>query len=397
MTLLTPNMNLPYSTINVDTGLTWEQNLNNALGVSGGGIDSHNHTSGNGVAIPPEGLNINKNLNFNGYSPVNIGSAVFNQQLTLSTLNALFVGTDGNLYFNDGDGDPSIQITAGGVVNATSSGISSGTATASFVTSVLVVNAASNTPANIQGGSLLIGNNVAASKFLTLAPPSAMAVNYSLTLPNLPASTLPVTLSNAGVFSTSQISTAMIANGAVTTTQIASATITSANIAITTIVASNISDATITIDKLAVMTVNDPAPIGGVMFVSPVSTTTASTSYVTIASSALACGGRPVKVSVQPSPVSAFPAAYVGVLFSAAGATASAQFRFLRDGNQIGEFRCGSDSTRNNGPMLYPPGSLSMLDCTPSAGSHTYSLQMLVTDATNTAAIQNCAFVAYEI
>ena len=54
----TPNMNLPESIVNVDSGLTWEQNLNKSLTI----IDGHNHTTGYGVPIPPAGLNINSDL-----------------------------------------------------------------------------------------------------------------------------------------------------------------------------------------------------------------------------------------------------------------------------------------------------------------------------------------------
>ncbi len=183
MSTVTPNMNLVVSTIGVDSGLLWEQNLNASLTL----IDQHNHSPGYGVQINPSGININATLPMNNNALSTIGSLVFQQQSSLATLNALFVGVDGNLYFNDGAGDPSIQITAGGVVNATASGIASGTATASFVSSVLVVNAAPTLPANIQGASILLGNNSAGSKYLTLSPPPAMAANFNLTLPSLPS------------------------------------------------------------------------------------------------------------------------------------------------------------------------------------------------------------------
>lgn len=242
MSTISPNMNLIISTVGVDSGLLWEQNLNASLLT----IDNHNHTPGNGVQIPPSGLNINSALGFNNQQITNVNSILFAQQNSLSDLNAIFVGTDGNLYFNDGAGDPSIQITAAGTVNATSSGISSGTATASFVSSVLVVNSAPNTPANIQGGSILLGNNVVNSKFLTLQPPSAMAANFSLTLPSLPIATSFLTLDTSGNI----VGSIPISQG-ITASNIANQTITQAQMANLSIGTPQLIDGSVTLAKLA--------------------------------------------------------------------------------------------------------------------------------------------------
>lgn len=176
-------MGFPISSIGSDSGLIWEQNLNQALLT----IDQHNHTPGSGVQIPPSGLNINAPLPFNNQLATGVQAVVFNAQTgisaTVPAVGAAYLsGVD--LYFNDGTGtNPPIQITSGGAVNATSSGISSGTATASFVGSILVVNQAANTPASIQSGSLLIGNNTASSNFCTLEVPTALASNYNFILP----------------------------------------------------------------------------------------------------------------------------------------------------------------------------------------------------------------------
>lgn len=189
---ISPNMNLPVPNVGQDPGPDWANNNNACWGIA----DQHNHSTGSGVQIPPSGLNINSTLTFQNNSATNLQATVFTPQLSLTTLNALYVeGVD--LFFNDGSSNV-IQLTSGGLVNATSSGISSGTATASFVSSVLVVNAATLTPANIQGGSLLLGNNVASSKFLTLSPPNAMAANYGLVLPPLPSVQSIMTLDNSG-------------------------------------------------------------------------------------------------------------------------------------------------------------------------------------------------------
>lgn len=194
MSTMSPNMNMPISTVGVDTGTTWEQNLNASLSI----LDGHDHTPGKGVPITPSGLNINAPVDFQNQQAINLMGVKFTPQLSDLTLNEVYVqGVD--LYYNDSNGNV-IQLTASGSVNATSSGISDGTATASFVAGVLVVNSAPLTPANIQVGSVKLGNNVASSKFLTLSPPNAMAADYTLTLPSLPGVTSFVTLDTSGNF-----------------------------------------------------------------------------------------------------------------------------------------------------------------------------------------------------
>lgn len=255
-------MNLVESTIGVDSGLLWEQNLNASLDR----IDQHNHTSGNGIKIPPSGLNINASLPMNNNPLISINSLVFSQQLSLATLNSLFVGTDGNLYFNDGAGDPSIQITSAGAVNATSSGIVDGASTASFVSSVLVVDSAPNIPANIKGASLLLGNNVLASHYLTLSPPAAMASDFTLTFPSLPASEKVLALDSSGNFQTNflvpgsqianlTITAANIANNTITATQIANLAIGTSQIAAQAVTAAKIANGTVTATQIAANTI----------------------------------------------------------------------------------------------------------------------------------------------
>lgn len=191
--VLSPNMNLPIPGVGTEAGPQYAFDINSALTL----IDQHNHTPGYGEQIPSAGLNINSALTFNNQQAIDLQATVFTPQSSVSTLNALYVsGID--LYFNDGNGDPAIQITKNGAVNATSSGIVSGTASAGFVTGVLVVDSAPNTPADIQVGSVLLGNTVALSNFLTLSPPAAMASNFTITLPNLPASTSFLTIDTSG-------------------------------------------------------------------------------------------------------------------------------------------------------------------------------------------------------
>lgn len=254
MSTPSPNMGLTISTVNVDSGLAWETNLNASLNV----IDGHNHTPGYGVQIPPDGLDINSNLTFQNNSAINLQSCIFTNQSSFSTLNALYV-IGNELWFNDATSP--VQITAAGSVNATTSGISSGSATASFSGGVLIVNSATNTPANIQARSILLGNDVANSNYLTLSPPSAMASNINETLPTIPAVTSIMQMNSSGVMtaaltvdnSTIVISsqTLEVPTGGITATQIADNTITATQIANGTITATQIENETITDVQIA--------------------------------------------------------------------------------------------------------------------------------------------------
>lgn len=211
---ISPNMNLPVPSVGVDFGPDWANNLNASLSI----IDQHNHSSGSGVQITPNGLNINSDLSFISNNAINIRSSRYTPQLSVlsgaSDLGCVYV-SGADLYYNDTSGNQ-VRITSGGSVNATSSGISSGSATASFVASVLVVNAASNTPANIQVASILLGNNISGSNYLTLSPPSAMGSNFSLILPNVPASTSFLQIDNSG-----NISGAIPVSGGITASNLA--------------------------------------------------------------------------------------------------------------------------------------------------------------------------------
>lgn len=248
----TPNMNLLGITIGEDTGLTIETNYNTNANT----LDSHNHSAGSGVPITPAGLSISSDLTFNNNNITQLKSGRFSVQTNplsgASDISCIYsAGTAGDLYFNDLAGNQ-IPITSGGTVNATSSGISSGTATASFISSILVVNAASNTPANIQAASILIGNNVASSNFITLSAPSALSSSYSLVLPVLPASPLFVTLDSSGNFSTANnIQGTQVAAASLTGTQLASATVTNSNMAANSVDTAQLVNGSVTAAKLA--------------------------------------------------------------------------------------------------------------------------------------------------
>lgn len=201
------NMNLPIPQVGVDPGPQWATDVNNCLTL----IDQHNHTPGYGIAVPPAGLNINADLTIQGNNLINIRSDRYLLNVSplagASDLACVYVaGAD--LYYNDTAGNQ-VRLTAAGSVNATSSGISSGTASASFSAGTLVVNQNTNTPGNIEAGSILLGNNVASSPYLTLSPPT-LSGGYTITLPSLPGSLLPLSIDNVGNMSAAQITMAQL-------------------------------------------------------------------------------------------------------------------------------------------------------------------------------------------
>lgn len=377
MAILTPNMGLTLPTIGVDSGLTWEEGVNANSNI----LDDHDHSPGNGVPISASGININSNLSFNNNSAINLKSLQLTAQSSLSALRSIYsIGAD--LYYNDGAGNV-IQMTSGGSVNATSSGISSGTATASFVSSVLVVNSAANTPANIQGGSLLIGNNVANSKFLTLAPPSAMAANFTLTLPSLPAATNIMTLDTSG-------NIAATLNVDNTSLQISGNAIGIKNFGVSQQAIAN---------RLTGSTVG----IGGVAISSSCgnfSTSSSSPVNVTNLSVTITTNGNPVQLKLIYDGSGGTNAGIVGAFVNASASGNVAKVYLLNGATVIDQTLVAlsyvpSSAISGNYDITLPSSSVSHMDF-PAAGTYTYKVQ-ISGDGVSTAFLTFSKLVAYEI
>jgi len=196
-----PNMSLILPTVGSQPSPTWAQDLNASLSI----VDQHDHSSGNGVPITPAGLNISSDLSFQENNAVAVRSARFTAQgspLALPTdLNCAYVsGVD--LYYNDGNGNQ-IQITASGGVAGSPGSIGSLVSPASCTyvsaTPAFVFQSAANTPANLDGGSLVLRNISASSNGITINPPGALAASYSVTFPAaLPAGQRFATLDASG-------------------------------------------------------------------------------------------------------------------------------------------------------------------------------------------------------
>lgn len=221
-TTTTTNMGLTVPGVGTEPGPNYASELNSNMTI----LDTHSHTAGNGVFITTGALNINAALPMNGWTVTNAAGVQLAKQSSASSTNGTISVTGVDLYYTDYNGNQ-IQMTASGAINATTSGISSGSATASFSAGQLIVNSATATPANIKAGSYFFGNNIASSNYAELSAPSSLAANYSMILPLLPASTSFVQLDASGNFTASVgvsagITAANISAGTITTTQISS-------------------------------------------------------------------------------------------------------------------------------------------------------------------------------
>lgn len=115
MTTTTPDMGLILPDVSVTAGPQWATLLNAALTA----IDSHNHSTGQGVAINPSGLNINADLTFAQNNATNLRSArLFNNSSFSAGVNDLtcLYALNNELYYRDGAGN-TIQFTSGGFLN----------------------------------------------------------------------------------------------------------------------------------------------------------------------------------------------------------------------------------------------------------------------------------------
>lgn len=242
-TISSTNMSMPVPVVAVDPGPQWATDVNSCLGI----LDAHNHAPGYGVQITPDGLDISSDLSFQTNNAISLKSARFSSQNAVlsggSDLGCLYV-VSADLYYNDENGNQ-IRITQSGGIAGSPGSISNLTspASASYVSgsSTFVWQSAANTPANMDFGSAILRNIVANSKGLTLAPPAAMAADYTITLPSLPASAKFMSIDNTGTIaaswavdnSTIEISsnTVQVKDSGITTSKIADGAVTLAKIA----------------------------------------------------------------------------------------------------------------------------------------------------------------------
>lgn len=198
--VISPNMSMPVPVVGSSPGPDWANDINASLSI----IDSHNHSTGQGVAINPDGLNINEDLPLNSNNITETRSVRFDAQSSpisgSDDLGALYEsGVD--LYYNDGAGNQ-VRITQGGSVSGASgtiTGLPSGTASASYSAGIFTFESATSTPATLNVGPIVIANQVANAKTITITPNSGIPSNYALSLPaSLPGALNYMTLDGSG-------------------------------------------------------------------------------------------------------------------------------------------------------------------------------------------------------
>lgn len=198
------NMNLPVPTVTL--GPVWAEELNTALESV---VDSHDHSTGKGTRIKPDGLNINADLDIQTNYLNNVAATRLTAQPAVLAgaldLRALF-SFDGDLYYNNGSGAP-VRITNGVAIDVSTVGAIGG----DYSTTPAVINyananqtytfdIATNQRGTLDAGKVIIRETaVASAQGIGLASPPALASGYDITLPAAtPASTQFMTLSNTG-------------------------------------------------------------------------------------------------------------------------------------------------------------------------------------------------------
>ncbi len=384
-----PNMNLPVPVVGNEAGPQYAIDINACMAA----IDSHDHTSGQGVQITPSAININADLSFNSMNAIGLRSARFVSQGSpingTSDLNCISVsGVD--LYYRDGNGNI-VRITQSGGVAGSPGSIANlvSPASASYVAinETFVWQSDANVAANMDFRSAILRNAGAGSFGLTLQAPT-LAGDVTQTLPQVPAATNFMTMASTGVMGTTipiaqGITTSMIADQNVTTAKIADANVTLAKMAANSVNTSQIVDAAVT-----------PAKIAPYVFATSGSTngfTTSSASPVDAENLTIVVSGlRPVLVTITAN--DGTNPSYFSVVDASNPPTGYVYIR--RAGSSIAKVAISSTII---GATLTVPASLSFIDF-PTAGSHTYQVSgSVVSSPTTVLSIFNAQITAYEL
>lgn len=205
-TTTSPNMNLTIPNVSEQPGPDYANNINASLLL----VDSHDHSTGEGVQITPAGMNITSDLAFNNNNATSVRTVRFqNQVTTLGSSGAdlrclYFAGVD--LYANDGSGNV-IRVTQSGGVTGSPGSISNLTApaTASYVAANTKFQWQSNTnvAADMDFRSAILRNSGVSSFGLTLQAPT-LTGNTTITLPSIPGASNYLAIDSSGNITAAQ-------------------------------------------------------------------------------------------------------------------------------------------------------------------------------------------------
>lgn len=182
--LLSANMSLPVPVVGIEPGPEYATDINDCLSI----LDSHNHAPGSGVQIDPTGLNINADLEMNSNNLIEVRTVRLEEQTAPLSEGAdlgCVYQVDGDLYYNNGLG-LQIQITNDSGIATSQGNIANldPPASASYVSAsdTFVWESDVNTPANMDGGSVIVRKVSANSPGVEIAAPLALASDYTMTL-----------------------------------------------------------------------------------------------------------------------------------------------------------------------------------------------------------------------
>jgi len=385
-TTTTPYMSLILPVPTLEPGPTWAEELVTAYET----IDSHNHTSDQGVAVPSTGLNINADLYINNYNFINFRTSRYQDQGS-SLSDPTDVGcvyiAGGDLYYNNDTGFP-IQITAGNALNAASiGGIGGDYATSSASVYYTAAQTtfyfiqASNQVALLAGGAYSFYEDLLSGFATTVQASPSIAASYTLTLPTaLPASQAVLSSNASGV-----MSFAVVDNS---TLEISSSTL-------------QIKDHGVTQVKKALMSTGTTVGAGNLAISSDCGNFASNTtSYVDVTNFELTITttGRPVYISTIPLATSGANVGYFEIGGTNTTDTLNAYVKILRDGTKIAEtlFSFTGPSGSFHFDVTYPPASVMFLDVV-TAGTYTYKMQVYVPVSTTTITVNRCQMVVWEI
>lgn len=367
------NLTLPDPTVTL--GPTWATELNTAFG----GVDAHDHSPGYGLPVPSAGININSDLEFNGFNATEFRSVRFQDLLLapsdpadLTCLSAV----GGDLYYNDGNG-VQIQITAGGALNAASvGGIGGDYGSSDASVFYTLANQTysfwqdTNTPGSIDVGNVVIREPALSANGITVQSPASLTAAYNLTLfTGLPGATSFVTLDNTGLMAasyTTDNSTIEVASNLI---QVKDGGITTAKLA----------DGAATYEKTGPANVTSYSTSSGAYSTSSTSDQDVTNCNRTITAE----GGKTVIVSFVGDGSSS--AAYIDT-----NSGTNAIFTLQRNGTTVNTVQIQTDTQ-------IPVGALNFVDVGVTAGSRQYALKVRCTSGSGTVTVNRCRMVVYEI
>lgn len=377
---LSPNMSLILPTVGQEPGPNWALDLNSSLSL----VDQHNHAPGSGVQITPAGININTDLTLNSNNLVNVKSSRFTAQpsplASGSDLGCIYV-SGADLYYNDTIGNQ-VRLTIAGSVNGTPGSIGGlvAPATVTYVPAnqVYIFQSNVNTSGSIDSGPITFRNNVTSSNGITLAPPTPLPGNYTITFPaSTPASQKILTLDSAGNLAanydvdnstlTIASNTIKVANSGITQTQLANDSVGNAQLQDNSVSTNEIVDASVTRPKLVAVGQQESTSSGAAYSVTP----KGSWVDITNLSVTITTTGRPVFICIQPDGTA--NDSFIATAAPAGAANIPGKLRFLRGASLVSQISFGTLTTGNSSSSYFAP-SFYTLDA-PAAGTYTYKVQ----------------------